>query len=149
QVMRLRAWVARVLCGYWTHAGYLNWDTGLGFKRWEQVKKPPLSQQALLAIALSPRFQPSPAYGRWAKYMFDRGLELIDRIVAERHGLPPTVMFGVTRTPSSASDSQLAVARLQANAAQACMLGLSRVRSEEPPPLYAYDPDIGRLAITT
>ena len=29
------------------------------------------------------------------------------------------------------------------------MLGLSRVPSEEPPPLYAYDPDIGRLAVTT
>jgi hypothetical protein len=38
---------------------------------------------------------------------------------------------------------------MQANAAQACMLGLSRVRAEEPPPLYAFDPDTGRLAITT
>ena len=26
----LRDWVRRVLSGYWTHAGYLNWDTGLG-----------------------------------------------------------------------------------------------------------------------
>ena len=24
-------WVRRTLAGYWTHAGYLNWDTGLGF----------------------------------------------------------------------------------------------------------------------
>jgi hypothetical protein len=149
QLARLRAWVERVLCGYWTHAGYLNWDTGLGFSRWQQVKKPPLCQQSLLAIALSPHFQPDPAYGRWARYMFDRGLELFDRIVAERHGLPPQVMFGVKRTPSAAGDSELAIGRLQANAAQACVLGLARVRSEQPPPLYAYDPDIGRLAITT
>ena len=33
----------RVLSGYWTHAGYLNWDTGLGFKRWHQGKKLGLS----------------------------------------------------------------------------------------------------------
>lgn len=146
---RLQAWVERVLCGYWTHAGYLNWDTGLGFARWHQIKKPPLCQQSLLAIALSPRFQPSPAHGRWARYLFDRGLEWFDRVVAERQGLPPQVLFGVKRTPSAAGDAQLAVARMQSNAAQAWELGLARVRSEEPPPLYAYDPDIGRLAITT
>jgi hypothetical protein len=38
---------------------------------------------------------------------------------------------------------------MAANAAEAVRLGLTRVRAEEPPPLYAYDPDIGRLAITT
>jgi len=99
QLARMRAWVARVLCGYWTHGGYLNWDTGLGFARWHQIKKPPLCQQSLLAIALSPRFQPGPSYGRWAKYFFDRGLELFDRLVVENGGLPPGVMFGVTRHP--------------------------------------------------
>ena len=149
QLQRMRAWVDRVLCGYWTHGGYLNWDTGLGFGRWHQVKKPPLCQQSLLAIALSPRFQPTPAHGRWAKYFFDRGLALFDRWTAEREGLPPGVQFDVTRTPSGEGDSQLAVARMQANAAQACMLGLTKVRAEEPPPLYAFDPDTGRLAVTT
>jgi hypothetical protein len=149
QLKRLRAWVARVLCGYWTHGGYLNWDTGLGFERWHQIKKPPLCQGSLLAIALSPTFQPSRAYGRWAKHMFDRGLALVDRIVYERGGLPPAVMFGVTATPSGGSDPKLAVARYACNAAQAVMLGLTKVRAEEPPPLYAYDPDVGRLAITT
>jgi hypothetical protein len=39
QEWRLRTWVERVLCGYWTHAGYLNWDTGLSFDRWHQAKK--------------------------------------------------------------------------------------------------------------
>jgi hypothetical protein len=149
QLARLRAWVERVLCGYWTHGGYLNWDTGLGFERWHQVKKPPLCQQSLLAIALSPRFQPSPAHGRWAKYFFDRGLQLFDRLTAESGGVPPGVLFDVEATPSGEGDGQLAVARMQANAAQACMLGLNRVHAEEPPPLYAFDPDTGRLAITT
>ena len=39
QIRKLRAWVDRVLCGYWTHGGYLNWDTGLSFRRWHQGKK--------------------------------------------------------------------------------------------------------------
>lgn len=149
QLMRLRAWVERVLCGYWTHGGYLNWDTGLGFNRWHQVKKPPLCQHALLAIALTPRFQPTRAHGRWARYLFDRGLELFERFVAEGGGLPPRVLYGVRRTPSAATDPHLAVARMQANAALAWSLGLEQVPAEAPPPLYAYDPDIGRLAVTT
>ena len=35
----LRQWVKRVIAGYWTHSGYLNWDSGLGFDRWHQAKK--------------------------------------------------------------------------------------------------------------
>jgi hypothetical protein len=34
----LRRWMTRVLAGYWTHAGYLNWDTGFGFGRWLQTR---------------------------------------------------------------------------------------------------------------
>ena len=36
-----------------------------------------------------------------------------------------------------------------ANAARAVDAGLGRKQAQEPPPLYAYDPDIGRLAVTT
>lgn len=146
---RLRAWVERVLCGYWTHGGYLNWDTGLGFRRWHQSKKLGLSQASLLAIATSRTFQPAPAYGRWAKWTFDRGLELYSRIAAETRDVPPAVLFGVTATQASAADPRLALSRMQANAVLAAELGLGVPASEPPPPLYAYDPDIGRLAVTT
>ena len=50
----LRRWLRRVVAGYWMHAGYLNWDTGLGFRRWHESKKLGLSQQALIGIASSP-----------------------------------------------------------------------------------------------
>ena len=36
-----------------------------------------------------------------------------------------------------------------ANAARAVEAGLGRARASRPPALYAYDPDIGRLAVTT
>jgi hypothetical protein len=70
-------------------------------------------------------------------------------VVVSERGLPPRVMFDVTATSSGRGDAQLAVARMQANAAQAWAYGLGRVRAEDPPPLYAFDPDTGRLAITT
>jgi hypothetical protein len=43
----------------------------------------------------------------------------------------------------------LAGGRVQANAARAIAAGLGGRRSEEPPPMYAFDPDVGRLAVTT
>ncbi|HEX6023116.1 MAG TPA: hypothetical protein VFZ00_14055 [Solirubrobacter sp.] len=141
-----RAWSERVLCGYWTHAGYLNWDTGLGFKRWHQGKKLGLSQAALLGIAASPELS---SHGAWAKHILDRSFELFDRWTDREHALPPANAFSVPSIDNNEASRVLAAARVQANAAQAALLGLGRARSEEPPPLYAYDPDIGRLAVTT
>jgi hypothetical protein len=59
------------------------------------------------------------------------------------------VLFDVTEVPQGASSARLAASRIQANAARAIDAGLGRKASSEPPPLYAYDPDIGRLAVTT
>jgi hypothetical protein len=141
----VRAWSERVLAGYWTHAGYLNWDTGLGFKRWHQGKKVGLSQAALLGIATCPELAPN---GPWAKHILDRSFELYDRWI-ERSGVPPANAFGVPSINANESSAVLALARVQANAAQAALLRLGEQRSAEPPPLYAYDPDVGRLAVTT
>ena len=76
----LRAWAEHIVCGYWTHGGYLNWDTGYGFKRWHAGRTWALAQQGLLAIAASPRFHPRPELGAWAKHLFDRGLALYERL---------------------------------------------------------------------
>lgn len=145
----IRAWLERVLCGYWTHAGYLNWDTGLSFARWHQGKKHGLCLTSLTAIALAGRLQPSERYGRWAKHMFDRALALYRRALVDDGGLPAAVAFGVTATERGEGDAELYAARMMRSAAQAAVRGLGRQRSEAPPPLYAYDPDIGRLAVTT
>jgi hypothetical protein len=76
---RMRAWVTRLLAGSWTHGGYLNWDTGKGRGRWHSAQYWAFAQQGLLAIATSPRFWRRPAHGRWAKALFDRGLQLYGR----------------------------------------------------------------------
>ena len=123
------AWVERVLCGYWTHAGYLNWDTGASFRRWHQAKKLGLAQGALLGIATTPSLQPAPAHGRWAKYLFDRGLELFDRWSRGGDDLPPPVLVRRHRPrPAASARRVLSAARMQANAARAAASGSVRCR---------------------
>jgi hypothetical protein len=145
----IRRWIRRAIAGYWTHGGYLNWDTGLGFERWHLGKKFGLAQQALIGIAQTPRLQPDRAWGRWAKWTFDRGLAVYERLPVMESGVPAPVRFGLYSFPQSTGDAQLTASQLQANAARAVEAGLGRMRGEAPPSLYAFDPDIGRLAIST
>ena len=143
----LRAWVTRLLAGSWTHAGYLNWDTGHGEGRWHSGQYWAFAQQGLLAVAVSPEWWTGGAEGAWAKALFDRGLLLYDRWAGEAGGpLAPRMTFGVF---SRHLDYNLYATRMAANAMRAVAAGLGARPAADPPPLYAFDPDTGRLAVTT
>ena len=142
----LRAWVTRLLAGSWTHAGYLNWDTGHGWRRWHSAQYWAFAQQGPLAIASAPRFWARPEYGSWAKALFDRGLLLYERWAREGGGIAAQNPFDVR---SEHRDHDLYLTRIAANAARALVLGLGATRAADPPPLYAYDHETGRLAVTT
>ena len=146
---RVRVWARRVIAGYWTHAGYLNWDTGFGFERWHQAKKVGLSAQALIGLAASDSLRLEPRWRAWAKDMLDNGLRFYERQSQRAGGVPPALFFGVHKVPQSPASARLGAARMESNAARAIAAGLGRARSSTPPPLYAYDPDTGRLAVTT
>ena len=146
---RMRVWARRVIAGYWTHAGYLNWDTGFGFERWHQAKKVGLSAQALIGLAASDSLRLEPRWRAWAKDMLDNGLRFYERQSQRAGGVPPALFFGVHKVPQSPASARLGAARMESNAARAIAAGLGRARSSTPPPLYAYDPDTGRLAVTT
>jgi hypothetical protein len=151
-VKRLRAWVEHIVCGYWTHAGYLNWDTGFSFKRWHVGRTFALARQGLFTIALSPRFQTTPEIGKWAKYMLDKGFALYSRLsreAADGVGIAPAVLYDLKVNPLGPSVRELFAARMQADAARAVALGLGGLEAVQPPPLYSFDADIGRLAVTT
>jgi len=148
----LRAWVEHIVYGYWTHGGYLNWDTGYGFKRWHAGRTWALAQQGLLAIATSPRFHNVAGLGPWAKYMFDRGLQLFERLsvaAPDERGIAPANLYDIDVDRLGLSIREMFAARMQANAARAIALGIDGLPSAEPPPLYSFDGDIGRLAVTT
>ena len=144
-----RRWLTRLLAGYWTHGGYLNWDTGFGFERWHQAKKLGLSQQALIGIASAPSLAPDPRARGWARWLLDRGLALYERTAQRAGGLAPGLFFGVSVVPESIGSTRLAAARIQSNAARAAAAGLEAIPAERPPSMYAFDPDNGRLAVTT
>ncbi len=145
----LRGWTQRVLYGYWTHAGFLNWDTGWGYGRWMKGKTWAYAQQGLLAIATAPRFTRRPQEAAWAKWTFDRGLALYAHLGEGTAApwLPSGELFGIRS--ADAAPTPMFAARTAANAARAVTLGLGRMPAAEPPPFYAYDADIGRLAVST
>ncbi len=145
----MREWARRAIAGYWTHGGYMNWDSGLGFRRWHQAKKLGLAQQALVGLASTPSLLPSPQWAAWSKELLDRSLAYYDRAAEQAGGIPAPVFFGLTRVPQTDGSARLAAARVQANAARALDAGLGYARAQAPPPLYAFDPDTGRLAVTT
>src|SRR4051794_2549857 len=148
-VALLRQWTKRVIDGYWTHSGYMNWDTGFGFERWHQAKKLGLTQQALIGIASAKALQPSADYGKWSKWFLDRSLTWYAKQAVRADGLPDPVFFKLYSVPQTTASARLAAARVQANAARAIAAGLGHMAAAQPPALYAFDPDTGRLAVTT
>jgi hypothetical protein len=148
-VTLMHQWIERVISGYWTHSGYMNWDSGLGFDRWHQAKKLGLTQEALVGLAASDTLLPSARWGEWAKTMLDRSLGFYEKLAVRKGGIPDPVLFDLTKVPQGAGSARLAAARIEANAARAIDAGLGARKASEPPALYSYDPDIGRLAVTT
>ena len=143
-------WIERALAGYWTHGGYMNWDSGLGFSRWHQAKKLGLTQQALIGDRVGAVAAAGRQVGRAGRSTCSTaGCEFYDRTAVRDGGLADPLFFNVHAVPQEASSARLAAARMQANAARAVEAGLGRKRATRPPALYAYDPDIGRLAVTT
>jgi hypothetical protein len=149
QARTLRAWVSRALPAYWTHSGYVNWDTGLYLYRWHLSRYWAWCAQGLLAIASSQNFVEEDER-RWAKHIFDRSLALYERFTErwdDDRREPGSSLFGITTKFSEGRHFELA--RFQALAAEAVLRGLGDKPAEEPPPLYAFDPSISRLTITT
>lgn len=146
-IRHLRAWVSRILGGYWTHAGYLNWDTGLGKTRWHSAQYWAFAQEGLQALSVSPRFWPRKEYGRWTKALFDRGL-LFYLGLADDAGTPiaPSQMWGIK---SDMEEYDCYTTRMLANAARAIGFGMGEKPATDPPPLYSFDYDTGRLAVST
>jgi hypothetical protein len=145
----LRAFVRRALSAYWTHSGYVNWDTGLYLYRWHLSRYWAWCGQGLLAIASSKNFVRDEER-RWAKHMFDCSLALYERFCErwdDDRREPGSSLYGITTKFSEGRHFELA--RFQALAAEAILRGMGDDPATEPPPMYAFDPSIGRLAITT
>ncbi len=146
----LRAWARRILYGEWTHTGYLNWDTGLGSNRWHLQRYWPLALAGPLTIATSARLA-GPTLRARAGWILDRAMDLYEqRTRAYPRSLLPSRLFGLEgHDGSQANDPELIASRFGLLAAEAADRGLGAAPKAAPPPFYALDADIGRLAIST
>ena len=129
----------------------MNWDSGLGFSRWHQAKKLGLTQQALIGIASAPLAAAGRQVGRVGEVRCSTaGFEFYDRTALRDGGLADPLFFNVHAR--AAGGLQRPPGR-RAHAGQRGPRGRRRARprsaAPRPPALYAYDPDIGRLAVTT
>ena len=130
----------------------MNWDSGLGFNRWHQGKKLGLTQEALVGLASSDSLLPGAQVGRSGRSRCSTTASTSTTRLAARSqdGL---VGPGALRRDDGAAGRRQRPARRRAHPGQRRPRGRRRARQRRPaatpPPLYAYDPDIGRLAVTT
>ena len=126
----------------------MNWDSGLGFQRWHQAKKLGLTQQALIGIASPRRCRERRSAAGRSSCSTVRS-SFYERTAERDGGHRGRVVLQRARGPAGRGQR---AARRRAGAGQ-CGAGARRrpwaPAASEPPALYAYDPDIGRLAVTT
>ena len=145
----LESWARRILTGDWTHAGYLNWDTGLAYRRWHLTRYWVFALGGLSTLAEAPVLP--EAEQRWARWMFDRALGHYERLQAGRR-VPavPSTLYGIRSSESDLqSDSQFVAARVAGIVARQAVARPRDAPAQQPPPLFADDPDSRRLAVTT
>jgi hypothetical protein len=150
ELRTLRAWIERAIPAYWTHSGYPNWDTGVHPGRWNTGHYWAFCFDGLLAIATAPEELRSAELGHWAKHIFDRALSTYIRL-ASQQGPDARIPGSPVFSPAEEFEvgHLLFATRFQSQAARAAHAGIGHMRSARPPALYAFDPSIGRLAITT
>ncbi|MEV4423645.1 hypothetical protein AB0L40_27305 [Patulibacter sp. NPDC049589] len=148
---RLRLWGQRVLFGDWTHAGELNWDTSLGTRRWHLSRYWAFALQGAETLATGGRLTGSPNQPSWAAWISERALETYDTLAArQKTGTLESGMWGVVgRDTSAEADPLFTASRFAAHAARLAQLGVGGRRVIRPPAWYAWDPDAGRLAVST
>jgi hypothetical protein len=158
QASLLRAWAQRLLAGEWTHAGYLNWDTGLGLRRWQHARYWVFALGGLATLADQPIL---PGYQRaWARWMFDRALGFYEeQRTSGASPAFPSVLYGVRSTQAdpvhdrrrfASADPGFVAARMAATVArEALQRPAQGAEVQPPPPLYAFDRASRRLAVTT
>lgn len=146
----LRKWAQRVLFGDWTHAGYLNWDTSLGTRRWQLTRYWGFAQQGLLTLATARRLAAVPGQAAWTAWIADRGLETYEHLAAQYGGKLPSALWDVKgRDGAPVQDPVFSASRMEAHAARLAQLQIGARQAEQPPGWYAYDPDAGRLAVSS
>jgi len=142
----LKAWSLRIMAGEWTHSGYTNWDTGLGLLRWHLGRYWAWSLEGLLSLGSQTSLAADPNQVPYAAWLLDRALGLY-----ATWNPSGGYLFGIPGTFASAPDDDtlLNASRFAVMAAKAATAGWGAITPASPPAMYAHDPDVRRVAVTT
>jgi hypothetical protein len=140
----LAGFARRQLFGEWTHAGYLNWDTALGFARWHLQRYWPLAATGLIAVATDQRLF-ADQDRRTAVFLIDAALDTYERWHSSHTA--ETTAFGIASPAATPRDERIITSRWAVIGARAATSQLPA--GAAPRGWFASDPDIGRIAVST
>lgn len=150
QIARLRAWSRHILLGTWTHAGYLNWDSGLGTSRRHIRQYWGFALDSLVRSAGPGALLGTASQRNHVRFVAERGLRTFRQSAWDGSGpLPKATSFDAPNGfPSGTRSSVITVLRFAIVGAALDV----RLPSASPRSLgnvYSHDREMGRLAVST
>lgn len=150
QIARLQAWSRHVLFGTWTHAGYLNWDSGLGSSRRHIRQYWGFSLDSLVRASGPGALLGTTRQRSYVRYLAERGLRTFRTQAWDGTGpLPRATSFDAPNGfPSGTRSAMITVLRF-AIVGAALDVRLPATSPRSLGNVYSHDNDMGRLAIST
>lgn len=150
QVRRLQSWTRHLLYGAWTHAGYLNWDTGLGTSRRHIQQYWAFALDALIKASGPGGLVATPRQRAYVRQLAEQGLALYSRIGWDTNGaLPGPMSFGAPNGFPKGTRSALITPLRFAIIAAELDVRLPGAEPRQLPNTYSHDGEFGRLAVST
>lgn len=150
QVRRLQAWTRHILYGTWTHAGYLNWDTGLGTSRRHIQQYWAFALDGLVKASGPGGLVATPRQRDYVRQLAEQGLALYSRIGWDGRGAfpGPTSFDAPNGFPKGTRSSLITPLRFAIIAAE-LDVRLPGTQPRAMPNTYSHDGEFGRLAVST
>lgn len=147
---RLWRWSMQVALGTWTHAGYLNWDTGHGSRRRFLRQYWGLALQGFIAGSRAGGIGATPALRAWTARVSTQADALFRTTVWNGRGpLPAATSFGAPNGFPEATSNRVTAPLRFALADLDRRELLAGVTPSNPPLIVSHDAHAGRLAVTT
>jgi hypothetical protein len=154
-VATLQGWSRHMLLGSWTHAGYPNWDTGLGTKRRHLRQYWAWSLDSLMTASGRDALLGYPKQRAYARSIAQHGIALYlatawnSAMASPDVELPPKTSFNAPNGFSDGSGNVL-ISPLRFAVLSASLDGrFQDIAADLPPNWMAHDKETGRLAFTT
>lgn len=150
QVEDLRRWSRSVVYGTWTHAGYLNWDSGLGSARRHLRQYWGFALDSLVRSAGPGSLVGTAARRAQVREIAEQGLALFQRTAWNGTGpLPSSTSFDAPNGFENGSRSGLITTLRFAIVGAALDTNLPTTTAKSFGNVYSHDTEFGRLTVST